>query len=629
MIYRSATFRALLLPASAALLCTTALATPPTAPTGLTLTWSNAGVINAAWTDRSNNEDGFYVTYRTSPLDQFNIYGTVGPNVATFTSTASSWTGCTSFEWAVFAYKGTGAAQETASSNIVTVIAPPRVTSAVYMSALTGTAFTHTLTTACTAPVWTASPIPPGLTFTAATGVISGIPTAAGRNTVNVTLTAGGKTVNHTLKIHVFRPVPALAAPAATVPLSNQLLRRSVPPAPVDLALHFNDPDVSDATRLVFNTGTMDFVYYPAAAPANVANFKGYITRGDLVNTIIHRSLPGFVLQGGGYKAQAGTPGITRQPPVVNEPEISNTRGTVAMAKSASNPDSATSEFFVSLADNASNLNNQNEGFTVFARVPAAGMIVADAIAALCTFDYSAINGVLPNCPVTIFVPCPIPKPATPAFEPAALVKLISAGAVAPLSYSVSSSAPLVCGASVNVAQLSLTPLAAGTAEINVTATDLDNQSSSRTFNVTVEEHLSEWLAAQGFPSPGDAAASADPDKDGGVNIMEYGLMTNPQSALPVSAPMTGTTTVAANTFLTLAFPVRKFTGPGFLYTVEAAAALNGPWSAVWTSAQGFAHAQVLAATDLPDRTNVTIRDTTVIAPGTPRFVRLRVTDTP
>ena len=73
----------------------------------------------------------------------------------------------------------------------------------------------------------------------------------------------------------------------------------------------------------------------------------------------------------------------------------------------------------------------------------------------------------------------------------------------------------------------------------------------------------------------------------------------------------------------------RKQAGSSFLYTVESQDGLTGAWTPVWTSANGFAHAQVDAFTDQPDRTNVTIRDTAAITAGAPRFVRLRVTDTP
>ncbi len=614
---------------TAALFSTPALAAPPDAPTNFTLTWNATGLINCSWRDRSNNEVGFFVSYRTTPGAAWSNYDTLAANTTTYSNMPTGWPGCSSFEWAIRAYRGVPAPDDISISNIVTVIAPPRVTSAAYVSGNTGVTFNHQLTTACPAPVWTASPLPPGFTFNASTGTIGGTPAAVSKTTVNVTLTSGGVTVNQTLKIHIFRPVPATVAPANNTPLADRTLRRNAAATLVDLSAHFSDPDVTDASRLVFNTGTIDFLYYPEAAPATVTNFKGYISRGDFVNTIIHRSIPGFVLQGGGYKAAAGTPSIARQPAVVNEPEITNGYSTVAMAKSGGDPNSATSEYFISLANNASNLNNQNEGFAVFARVPASGMAVASNIASLCIFSFAATNGVLTDCPVTTFGPCPTPKPATPAFDAAALVKMISAGPVAPLSYAVQSSAPLICGAAVNAGQLTLTPLAAGTATITVTATDLDSLSISRSFNVTVEEHLADWLAAQNFPNGSDATATADPDKDNGQNIMEFGLMTNPQSPTPVPVPPSGLATIGADQFLTLSFPVRKLTGSGFLYTVESQNGLTGAWTPAWTSANGFAHAQVVSFTDLPDRTNVTIRDTQPIAPGAIRFIRLRGTDTP
>ena len=121
-------------------------------------------------------------------------------------------------------------------------------------------------------------------------------------------------------------------------------------------------------------------------APKTVENFLNYIERGDYDGTFFHRSVPGFVVQGGGFKYDAATntaPAITVDPPVVNEFGVSNVRGTVAMAKTATGPDTATSQWFVNLADNAANLDNQNGGFTVFARVIGEGMQVMDSIAAL------------------------------------------------------------------------------------------------------------------------------------------------------------------------------------------------------------------------------------------------------
>jgi len=92
------------------------------------------------------------------------------------------------------------------------------------------------------------------------------------------------------------------------------------------------------------------------------------------------------VIQGGGYRynpANNTAPHIDTQPPIVNEFGVSNTRGTVAMAKLGGDPNSATSEWFVNLADNSANLDTQNGGFTVFGRVIGDGMDVVDQIATL------------------------------------------------------------------------------------------------------------------------------------------------------------------------------------------------------------------------------------------------------
>lgn len=133
------------------------------------------------------------------------------------------------------------------------------------------------------------------------------------------------------------------------------------------------------------NLGSFQIRMFEAEAPGTVENFLGYVRRGDYDGTFIHRSVPGFVIQGGGYRYVAETNSasrVTAQAAIQNEFGVSNTRGTVAMAKLGGDPDSATNEWFVNLADNSGNLDNQNGGFTVFGEVIGDGMDIVDQIAA-------------------------------------------------------------------------------------------------------------------------------------------------------------------------------------------------------------------------------------------------------
>ncbi|WP_258193117.1 peptidylprolyl isomerase [Nitrosomonas oligotropha] len=144
---------------------------------------------------------------------------------------------------------------------------------------------------------------------------------------------------------------------------------------------------------------------FETQTPITTANFLEYIDSDAYTSGIFHRSIPGFVIQGGGFKVVDGASGDSLVPvntfsPIVNEFKISNTRGTVAMAKLGGNPNSATSQWFVNLADNSANLDNQNGGFTVFGRVIFDGMTVFDAIAKL---PVRNLGGSLTNAPLKDF----------------------------------------------------------------------------------------------------------------------------------------------------------------------------------------------------------------------------------
>jgi peptidyl-prolyl cis-trans isomerase A (cyclophilin A) len=149
-----------------------------------------------------------------------------------------------------------------------------------------------------------------------------------------------------------------------------------------------------DVVCMDTNLGEFCVRLFPEDAPLTVANFLKYVNDGDYNGTFIHRSVSGFVVQGGGFSfvTGQGIVEVPKDPPVVNEFKRSNIRYTLAMAKSEGNPNSATSEWFINLADNSENLNNQNSGFTVFAEV-VTGFSVVDAIARQPSFDLTNVLG--------------------------------------------------------------------------------------------------------------------------------------------------------------------------------------------------------------------------------------------
>lgn len=126
--------------------------------------------------------------------------------------------------------------------------------------------------------------------------------------------------------------------------------------------------------QVEFDTSRGSFVVelYPDKAPRTVENFLNYVNNGFYGNTIFHRTIHKFIVQGGGL-TEALEPKPT-QPPIPNESTngLSNDLGTIAMAR-AYGPDTATSQFFINLEDNRFLNYYRNEpglqGYTVFGRV--------------------------------------------------------------------------------------------------------------------------------------------------------------------------------------------------------------------------------------------------------------------
>ena len=135
--------------------------------------------------------------------------------------------------------------------------------------------------------------------------------------------------------------------------------------------------------QVVFETsaGDIRLELYADDAPVTVENFLEYVDSGFYAGTIFHRVIPGFVIQGGGFTEELSQK--STRDPIANEADngLKNERGTLSMARTQV-VDSATSQFFVNLADNPFLDHGERDfGYAVFARV-VDGMDVVDRIAA-------------------------------------------------------------------------------------------------------------------------------------------------------------------------------------------------------------------------------------------------------
>ncbi len=138
--------------------------------------------------------------------------------------------------------------------------------------------------------------------------------------------------------------------------------------------------------RFATNVGAFDVELYDDIAPISVTNFLSYVTAGTYTDTLIHRSPPNFVIQGGGYTKDFDA--VPSNAPIPLEYTLPNERGTLAMARTQQ-PNTATTQWFINTGDNSASLapNQFSAGYAVFGRVLGDGMDVVDQINALPIFN--------------------------------------------------------------------------------------------------------------------------------------------------------------------------------------------------------------------------------------------------
>lgn len=274
--------------------------------------------------------------------------------------------------------------------------------------------------------------------------------------------------------------------PATTQAFPAQTLAAGSAAATLDLKNHFTLPNVTGQIAQIDTVrGKFNIELLATDAPKTVTNFLNYVNKGAYTNALFHRSVPGFVIQAGGYALVGNaTPQIAADAPVQNEFKVPNTRGTLAMAKLGSGPNTATNQWFVNLADNRANLDNQNGGFTVFARVLGTGMSVPDNIAALPVFSATQLDPAFTDLPLT-----------TNALNAQTLILVNSikvipvypaaAGDTAVLAFSVVNPEPTIVTAAVAGSTLTLTPGTGGSVTLTVRATDVNGNAAESTLRVT------------------------------------------------------------------------------------------------------------------------------------------------
>jgi peptidyl-prolyl cis-trans isomerase A (cyclophilin A)/peptidyl-prolyl cis-trans isomerase B (cyclophilin B) len=173
---------------------------------------------------------------------------------------------------------------------------------------------------------------------------------------------------------------------------------------------------------VVINTtlGKIKVALDKGKAPLSVDNFIKYVRAGHYDGTIFHRVIPKFMIQGGGYEAGLAERTQTLRPSIKNEASNGklNLRGTIAMARTQ-DPNSATAQFFINVADNAfldfkPGRGAAGAGYAVFGEV-VEGMDVVDAITATPTGPKGMFPKDVPQKTVTIVAIREVGAPAKPA----------------------------------------------------------------------------------------------------------------------------------------------------------------------------------------------------------------------
>jgi len=196
-------------------------------------------------------------------------------------------------------------------------------------------------------------------------------------------------------------PAPKAAAPKPAVKAPKPAAAKPADKTAAKVAAA-DAPAAAPKVKIKTSMGEITVELYPDKAPKSVENFLTYAKSGFYDDTIFHRVIAGFMIQGGGFTKDLSQK-KTRAPIAIESKNgLSNLRGTLAMARTG-DPNSATAQFFINTVDNArlDYATDANPGYAVFGKV-ISGLDVVDKIRAVATGAQGPFRSDVPTTLVTI-----------------------------------------------------------------------------------------------------------------------------------------------------------------------------------------------------------------------------------
>ncbi|MDG2125820.1 MAG: peptidylprolyl isomerase [Verrucomicrobiales bacterium] len=544
-------------------------------------------VIELVWVDNSDNEENFEVELylgSTEPGNRVALFSQIVPNQTIFTVRSGNPQPGTILNFRVRALNSTdGNSEWSEFTEAALPLTDVAIQSLTYKSGIVGVPMQDHTPVSVKALVHEASFIPPGIELDERTGTFSGTPTRAGVFRSVLRSTDGISQASTIVTFRFRNPDPAVRL---NTPLTDRFLPPDAPQTTIDLHNHFTSPDVT-AFRLDTNRGDIDIILYPEVTPLTVANFRNYTARGDIDGTIFHRSVAldtaGIdIIQSGWFKPgeNGGYQSVTRDAGIPNEPAFPNVRGTIATAKSASQPDSATSQFYFNVSDSpALDTPANNGGFTVFGRATTPSLAVIDDIHNRPTGAYQLALDTnttsITNWPTNgILADDAVPGPDD-------LVQILTVTELQQfVSFSIENQTGDAAVATLDRSSLTLTPSQQGATSLTLNATDLDGNSVTSTFDVFV---------------------------------------------MPEINPVASLVEVGDDDHLAITFTHSDGDGAPS-YEVQESTGLTS-WTTIWKTADGNSHPTVVSTTPSGDSsTTLTVRTPTPRTQESTRHLRVKVT---